>query len=198
MSLPVRITDNDVCSDENIDPDGGNGEHDFDEEGQGTHRYCGTLENIGTPESPGSNPLCAYTIEKTNPNGEIHHVCVTADGRLLDGNTGASRANIFLQPYKKTDGTKSAWAIIGYEESKGVGTPPDGDHDGRRLRRGRRNGDHHPLRGARGRGRATSPTSARTSSTTASTLPTRSRVAGAAAASSTCRRPTSSATRSTW
>lgn len=129
MSLPVRITDNDVCSAENIDPDGGNGEHDFDEEGLGTHRYCGTLENIGTPESPGSNPLCAYTIEKTNPNGEIHHVCVTADERLLDGNTGASRANIFLQPYKKPDGSKSAYAIIGYEESKGVGTPPDGDHE---------------------------------------------------------------------
>jgi hypothetical protein len=124
MSLPVRISDNDVCSMENIDPDGGQGEHDYDEEGQGTHRYCGTLEGIGTAEAPGTNPLCAYTIPKTNPNGEVHNVCVTADGRYLDGNTGASRANVFLQPYKKPDGTKSAWAIIGYEESKGVGIPP--------------------------------------------------------------------------
>ena len=131
MSLPVRISDNDVCSMENIDPDGGQGEHDYDEEGQGTHRYCGTLEGIGTAAAPGTNPLCAYTVEKTNPNGEVHHVCVTADNRFLDGNTGASRANIFLQPYKKSDGTKSAWAIVGYEESKGVGIPPDhGDeHD---------------------------------------------------------------------
>ncbi len=124
MSLPVRISDNDVCSMENIDPDGGQGEHDYDEEGQGTHRYCGTLEGIGTAAAPGTNPLCAYTIPKTNPNGEVHNVCVTADGRFLDGNTGASRANIFLQPYKKPDGTKSAWAIVGYEESKGVGIPP--------------------------------------------------------------------------
>ncbi len=68
-------------------------------------------------------------MEKANPNGEIHNVCVTADGRLLDGNTGASRPNIFLQPYMKTDGTKSAWAIIGYEESKGVGSPPE-DEEG--------------------------------------------------------------------
>ena len=130
MSLPVRISDNDVCSLENMDPDGGHGEHDYDEEGQGTHRYCGTLEGVGTAELHGTNALCAYTVEKTNPKGEIHNVCVTADGRFLDGNTGASRANIFLQPYKKPDGTKSAWAIVGYEESKGVGIPPDhDDHD---------------------------------------------------------------------
>ena len=54
---------------------------------------------------------------------------MTADGRFLDGNTGASRPNLFLQPFKKTDGTKSAWVIIGYEESKGVGIPPEGDHE---------------------------------------------------------------------
>jgi hypothetical protein len=125
MSLPVKISDNDMCSLENMVPDGGSGEHDFDGEGEGTHRYCGTPENIGTAESPGSNPLCIYTVEKTNPNGELHHVCVTADERLLDGNTGASRPNVFLQPYTKSDGTKSAWAIIGYEESKGVGIPPE-------------------------------------------------------------------------
>jgi hypothetical protein len=138
MSLPVRLSDNDVCSAENIDPDGGQGDHDFDGEGQGTHRYCGTLEGIGTVDAPGSNPLCAYTLEKTNPKGEVHNVCVTGDGRFLDGNTGASRANVFLQPYcKKKDANgecilKSAWAIVGYEESKGVGIPPvhdDDDHD---------------------------------------------------------------------
>ncbi len=89
------------------------------------------------PEFPGYNPLCAYTLEKANPKGEIHNVCVTADGRFLDGNTGSSRANIFLQPYCKTKDpvnpakclVKSAWVIIGYEESKGVGSPPEGEHD---------------------------------------------------------------------
>ena len=74
MSLPVKISDNDMCSEENIVPDGGNGEHDYDGEGQGTHRYCGTLKGIGTATAPGTNPLCAYTVEKTNPRGEIHHV----------------------------------------------------------------------------------------------------------------------------
>jgi hypothetical protein len=137
MSLPVRISDNDVCSYENIALEGGQGEHDVDQEsdhdvdqeGLGTHRYCGTLEGIGTKEEPGTNPLCAYTVAKTNPNGVVHNVCVTADGRFLDGNTGASRANVFLQPYTMANGTKSAWAIIGYEESKGVGIPPDHDEE---------------------------------------------------------------------
>jgi len=124
MSLPVKVSDNEMCSLENIAALGG-GEHDNDEEGEGTHRYCGTLEGISTAEQPGSNPLCAYTVEKANPQGEIHNVCVTADGRLLDGNTGASRANLFLQPYTKPDGSKSAWALIAYEESKGVGSPPE-------------------------------------------------------------------------
>lgn len=129
MSLPVKVSDNDVCSLENMLAEGGNGEHDYDEEGEGTHRYCGDPDLIGTPEEPGPNPFCAYTVAKVNPNGELHHNCVTADGRLLDGNTGASRPNLVLQPYKKPDGTKSAWVVIGYEESKGVGVPPEHDDE---------------------------------------------------------------------
>jgi hypothetical protein len=48
-------------------------------------------------------------------------VCVSSDGRLLDGDVSASRPMLQLQPYTKPDGTKSAWALLGYEESKGMG-----------------------------------------------------------------------------
>ena len=48
-------------------------------------------------------------------------VCITSDGRLLDGDVSASWPNIQLQPYTKSDGTKSAWVLLGYEESKGLG-----------------------------------------------------------------------------
>lgn len=48
-------------------------------------------------------------------------VCTTSDGRLLDGDVSASRPMLQLQPYTKTDGTKSAWALLSYEESKGMG-----------------------------------------------------------------------------
>ncbi|MDH3901999.1 MAG: choice-of-anchor O protein [Xanthomonadales bacterium] len=57
----------------------------------------------------------------TNTNGVDKLVCVSDDGRLLDGDVYASRPMLQLQPYTKTDGTKSAWALFAYEESKGLG-----------------------------------------------------------------------------
>ena len=57
----------------------------------------------------------------TNVAGASKLVCVSADGRLLDGDVSASRPNIQLQPYTKSDGSKSAWVLLGYEESKGMG-----------------------------------------------------------------------------
>jgi len=57
----------------------------------------------------------------TNVAGASKLVCVTSDGRLLDGDVSASRPMLQLQPYTRPDGTKSAWALLGYEESKGMG-----------------------------------------------------------------------------
>lgn len=145
MSLPVRISDNDVCSLESMAALGGGGdgedhettlEEPHEPTGDGTHRYCGsvTVQEDGTLVLTEPTPLCAYTIPFTNHNGETHHVCVTVDPdptdtydarRVFRGNTGASRPNLFLQPYQKPDGSKGAWAILAYEESKGLGTPPE-------------------------------------------------------------------------
>jgi hypothetical protein len=57
----------------------------------------------------------------TNNSGQSKLVAVTADGRLLDGDVFAARPMLQLQPYTKPDGTKSAWALLAYEESKGLG-----------------------------------------------------------------------------
>ncbi len=57
----------------------------------------------------------------TNAAGADKLVCVSSDGRLLDGDVFASRPMLQLQPYTKPDGTKSAWALLAYEESKGMG-----------------------------------------------------------------------------
>ena len=57
----------------------------------------------------------------TNSAGVDKLVCVANDGRLLDGDVYASRPMLQLQPYTKPDGTKSAWALLAYEESKGLG-----------------------------------------------------------------------------
>lgn len=130
MSLPVRLSDNEVVNTDNLNvllgEDGypvadGNGDWtpvpnpDTDGDGDGTHAYGYEVEG-----------LCESFYEFTNQQEELKKVCVTADQRLLDGDTGASRANLFLQPYTKPDGTKSAWAIMNYEETKGAGAgPPD-------------------------------------------------------------------------
>ena len=127
MSLPVRLSDNDVVNTDNLlveldgngypvsDSEGGwipttNPDASSDD-GDGTHRYGYEIDG-----------LCEDFYEFTNEQDDLKNVCITVDGRLLDGDTGASRANLFLQPYTKPDGTKSAWAIINYEETKGAGS----------------------------------------------------------------------------
>ena len=170
MSLPVRLTDNDVVNtdnimvelngvDENGDPSGfpivnedyKESEHpDYNplgyvprintdaesEDADGTHAYAYKIPGLidvndvsdANDVVDGINQDGFY--EFVNYQDEIKHVAITEDGRLIDGDTGASRANIFLQPYAftKPDGSigVSAWAIITYEETKGAGAgPPD-------------------------------------------------------------------------
>lgn len=112
MSMPVRISDNDVCNTSNMLLD--------DEEKDGSHRYCSAdLDANGVMDN------CAWSIEKLNEQGETKTVCVTQDQVILDGDTGASRPNLFLQPYyDKKLGKYRAWAILAYEETKGVGIGP--------------------------------------------------------------------------
>ena len=126
MSLPVRLTDNEVVNTDNmmvqldengypvVAPDGISWvpmiNLDADGEGTGTHAYGYKV--------PG---LCVGFYEYVNQQGAPKKVCKTADGRLLDGDTGSSRPNLNLQTYTKPDGSKSAWAILAYEESKGMG-----------------------------------------------------------------------------
>ncbi|MGD9099030.1 MAG: choice-of-anchor O protein, partial [Anaerolineae bacterium] len=151
MALPIRLSDNDKVNTDNLkvllDEDGYPVEDEYGNwipitntvpnstsvpigdsngDGSGSHRYGYMVDG-----------LCEDFYEFINPQGALKRVCITADGRLLNGDTGASRPNVFLQTYTKPDGSKSAWAIIGYEETKGVGSGApdhdgsgDGEHDG--------------------------------------------------------------------
>ena len=135
MALPVRLSDNDAVNTDNLlvelggdglpvtGPDGNwipiTNPDAQAEVADGTHAYGYEIEG-----------LCEDFYEFTNYNDELKRVCITADARLLDGDTGASRPNLFLQTYTKPDGTKSAWAIMAYEETKGAGIgPPDHSED---------------------------------------------------------------------
>ncbi|BBO92192.1 choice-of-anchor O protein [Desulfosarcina ovata] len=167
MSLPVRLTDNDVVNTDNImvelgvDENGNSTgipvvddnykdpEHPqynalgyipitnpdaTSDDADGTHAYAYMVHGLidagnvsGAPAGINQNGFYKFT----NYEDEIKHVAITEDGRLLDGDTGASRGNIFLQPYAftKPDGSigVSAWAIITYEETKGAGAGPPED-----------------------------------------------------------------------
>ncbi len=99
---------------------GGGGEGIGSGDGDGSHRYGLELENLlWRYDVPESDPYILF-YENVNNQGVTKYVAITADGVLLDGNTGASRCNIMIQ---------GDWAIIGYEESKGTGTGPPEDED---------------------------------------------------------------------
>lgn len=151
MSLPIRVSDNDVVNTDNmfVQLDDNTGLPVLDTDGNfipmlnpntnsddsdGCHRYGYMVEglwnwdgNIHVDGDPvewdaGSGQGTLHRFQ--NQQDALKTVVVTTDGRALDGNTGASRPNLFLQTYTKSDGSKSAWAIMAYEETKGMGSGP--------------------------------------------------------------------------
>ena len=142
LSLPVRISDNDLCrppATTQIDPEpiGKSNRYGYlfkniDE----LTAYCEELlydhvsydlTSSSDPEYVATHQYCTNVCDSTamilSDQGDLREVCVTADGRILDGRRSATRTNIFLQPYTRADGSKSAWVILGYEESKGYVGP---------------------------------------------------------------------------
>lgn len=112
MSIPVRITDNARCFPGSTLP------------------FCEGLDANGnaTPD------FCAATVSYADSKGNLKSACRTEDGRVLHGQTGASRARLNLQAYTRADGSQSAWAMVVYEESKGLGEVDlDGDGKGDEL-----------------------------------------------------------------
>jgi len=117
MSIPVRLTDNAMCVAEGDKP---YCYADFD--GNGTADFCATSV-IVTIEPP-----------DLGPDPSQVNMCITEDGRLMRGNTAATRARLGLHGYSSTvafvpggDNTDlfnsidSAWFTVSYEENKGLG-----------------------------------------------------------------------------
>lgn len=113
MALPVRLSDNAKCMKVDNDGDGIEEDgcpycyHDFD--GSGSPDFCADTVTVimDTPEGPDQQ------IE----------MCVTEDGRLLRGNIAATRPRLALHGYDSDDNgiNDSAWMVMAYEESKGLG-----------------------------------------------------------------------------
>lgn len=121
ISIPVRISDNAMCTESSTDP------------------YCHMdFDGSGTPD------FCASTIPMTieTPEGPTQDInmCVAEDGRLMRGNTASTRARLSLHEYSSTEeyyftadadntaffsAIDRAWFSMSYEESKGLGECDD-------------------------------------------------------------------------
>ncbi len=112
MSVPMRLTDNAMCTADDSAP------------------YC-----FVDYDGSGVADFCASTVSVTieTPEGPTQDVdmCVAEDGRLMRGNTAATRARLGLHGYSSACAfdrndpeacpIDSAWFYMAYEENKGLG-----------------------------------------------------------------------------
>jgi hypothetical protein len=114
MAMPVRLTDNNMCKASGSDP------------------YCyidfdnlDTLDLAALPDGPDpAADFCAdtYVWDTPDENPETTvTVCVTEDGRILNGRVASTRVRLNLKPYTKADGTPSGWVVMAAEETKALG-----------------------------------------------------------------------------
>lgn len=116
------------------DGDGEHGGNSGNGGGWGMARYAYLLPELGLADLSGSSRVWEQMVDGDyrpdpairwyrfiNKPGYLKTVMVTADGRVLDGDTGACRPALTVMP--------GGWAILGYEETKGLGSPPEGEHE---------------------------------------------------------------------
>lgn len=111
MTIPVRLTDNEMCK-----PDGTSRPYCYMDltSADTIAAWDGTRDNDST--------LCAGDyVTYINKQGATVNACITENGRVMNGQTAATRARTSLQSYVKGDGTTSAWVIVQYEENKALG-----------------------------------------------------------------------------
>jgi hypothetical protein len=130
MAMPVRLTDNAKCKGQNtlLNPSDPYCYIDFDSIDDIDHTNVQTLLDLTAPET--DTDFCAETINWTTPGGSIQPVCVTDDGRVLNGRVASTRVRLSLKPYTPLgavdadgDGVvdKSAWVAMAAEETKALG-----------------------------------------------------------------------------
>ena len=119
MSIPMRLTDNSMCSAlDTTDTESDSKAYcHIDYDGSGIADFCASTVSVDIETPDGSTD----TID----------MCITEDGRLMRGNTAATRARLGLHGYSSTGvydpanpdtyPIDSAWFSMSYEENKGLG-----------------------------------------------------------------------------
>jgi hypothetical protein len=116
MAMPVRLTDNNMCKGTStaLNPSDPYCYIDFDD--------LDNLDPAALPDAPTEDSnFCAEQIDWKTPGGATIPICVTDDGRVLNGRVASTRVRLNLKPYTKADGTVSAWVIMAAEETKAMG-----------------------------------------------------------------------------
>lgn len=130
MAMPVRLTDNTKCKGQNtlLNPSDPYCYIDFDSIDDVNLENVSDLITLESPEEGAD--FCAETIDWTTPGGSTQPVCVTDDGRVLNGRVASTRVRLNLKPYTPAgavdadeDGVmdKSAWVVMAAEETKALG-----------------------------------------------------------------------------
>ncbi|MBU1061077.1 MAG: hypothetical protein KJ804_22480 [Proteobacteria bacterium] len=126
MSMPVRLTDNamGLAKPDDYDPiEEPSYLYELDQNGNDTPDLCEKTVKVTVevPDSTNNPPTSTTPMDL--------QMCVAEDGRLMRGNTGATRNRVNLRGYD-TDGDGAfdeAWVVMAYEESKGLGEELDYD-----------------------------------------------------------------------
>jgi hypothetical protein len=122
FSMPVRLTDNAMCQmmSQDYDPiEEPSYCYEVDTDGNNIADFCASTVQVSTVPPP----------EAPDQTVDILDLCVTENGRLMRGNTASTRNRVNLRGYD-TDGDgdfDSAWVVMAYEESKGMGEEEDLD-----------------------------------------------------------------------
>lgn len=131
MAIPIRLTDNNMCKGISSlkQPSDPYCYINFDNlESVDSTNIISFLDGIDGPQE--GSQFCASTIDWTTPGGSTQPICVTADGRVMNGRVASTRVRLNLKPYTPVgavdvDGDdvveKSAWVIMAAEETKALG-----------------------------------------------------------------------------
>lgn len=130
MAIPTRLTDNAKCKPAatELNPSPPYCYIDFDSIDDIDHTNVSTLFALEAPEE--NSDYCASEIEWLTPGGSKQKVCVTDDGRVLNGRVASTRVRLNLKGYTPADAIdadldgvdeKSAWVIMAAEETKALG-----------------------------------------------------------------------------
>ncbi len=131
MAMPVRLTDNNMCKGIStaLEPSEPYCYIDFDSIDDLDHTNIDAfLDGLDGPETDAD--FCAEVIDWTTPGGSVLPICVTDDGRVMNGRVAATRVRLNLKPYTPAgavdldgDGVveKSAWVVMAAEETKAMG-----------------------------------------------------------------------------